>query len=475
MSDKVQTQVSADPFGIDNIGRLFIEAILKVEGFGGGRFQPTNFPDLGAALYRGADGRQWLLVESPQSMANRMEKVCWLDGTDDADRVGRYNDECRGIPYILAVDSDNKPLTASPLEAHRLASPYVAKSPLQNTGADKGKSLLEVLKTKFTLRENRLVPWKQVASSLLDIDPGCLLHGIWFNAPELAGGKVRLTRVLSGYIEASEPSPANYGFQKRDDVLWATDKEAGQSASEGFGSVIGPKQHFTSPQVNACFQVDIDRLRNYGLSAERVRALTAWAIYKIRRVLVDGQAGVGGLRTECKFTCESVNSYYIESKTGKKVDGYSLPDLGDTLIDAFRALRKLKQDNTPDEDVAITKVRWVPNIEGKVEVPEGLRESIILAPVFSSEKAEVAEITPKATRKNPNPKPKLYLILKGEWTAEEKGTLRELNPSGDKGSNEAKRAKLVEDAVSAYEEQWTAKAQGGKAADDDDDAGEASA
>lgn len=457
-----------EPSSIDKIGRLFIEATLKVEGFGGGRFQPTNFPDLGAALYRGADGKQWLLVESPQSMANRMEKVCWLDGSDDTDRVGRYNDACRGIPYVLAVDSDSRPLTASPLEAHRLASPYIAESPVQNEGDDKGKSLLEVLKAKFTLRENRLVPWKKVASSLVEIDPGCLLHGIWFNDSNLAGGKVRFTRVLSGFIEASEPAPANYGFQKRDDVLWATDKEAGQSASEGFGSVIGPKQHFTSSEVKACFQVDIDRLRNYGLSTETVRALAAWAIYKIRRVLVDGQAGVGGLRTECKFTFDSVNSYYIDSTTGEKVENFSLPVLGDSLKSAFAPLRKLKEDKTPDEDVAITKVRWVPKIEGKAEVPQDLDHKLIVLTDFGADKAEVASVTPKATKKNKNPQPKTYLLIKGEWTTGEKNKLRELNPTGAKGSNEAKRAKLIEDAITAYEEQWLSKAQGGKAADDED-------
>jgi hypothetical protein len=52
--------------------------------------------------------------------------------------------------------------------------------------------------------------------------------------------------------------------------------------------------------------------------------------------------------------------------------------------------------------------------------------------------------------------------------------LRKLNPSGASGSHEAKRAKLVEDAISAYEAQWTAKAQGGKA-DEEEDADEPSA
>jgi len=34
------------------------------------RFQPTGFPDLGAATYTLADGTEMLLVESAQSMAN---------------------------------------------------------------------------------------------------------------------------------------------------------------------------------------------------------------------------------------------------------------------------------------------------------------------------------------------------------------------------------------------------------------------
>ncbi len=110
---------------LDTASRLLIEAELKVATGGGGRFQPTGFPDLGPALFRGADGANWLLVESPQSMANRLERVCWVDGNGETDRVGGYNDACKGIPYVLATDTDGRPLTASTLEAHRLSSPYI--------------------------------------------------------------------------------------------------------------------------------------------------------------------------------------------------------------------------------------------------------------------------------------------------------------------------------------------------------------
>jgi CRISPR-associated protein Csb1 len=51
--------------------RLLLKALLKpLQGY---RFQPTGFPDLGAALYDGPDGKRMLLVESAQSMANRLE------------------------------------------------------------------------------------------------------------------------------------------------------------------------------------------------------------------------------------------------------------------------------------------------------------------------------------------------------------------------------------------------------------------
>jgi CRISPR-associated protein Csb1 len=60
--------------------RLLIEADLKP--IQGTRFQPTGFPDLGAATYTLYDGTEMLLVESAQSMANRFEEVCWDRGSN---------------------------------------------------------------------------------------------------------------------------------------------------------------------------------------------------------------------------------------------------------------------------------------------------------------------------------------------------------------------------------------------------------
>src|SRR5690349_12415687 len=52
---------------------LFTIPLCPVQGK---RFQPTGFPSLGAATYRTSEGQN-LLVESAQSMANRLEATCW--------------------------------------------------------------------------------------------------------------------------------------------------------------------------------------------------------------------------------------------------------------------------------------------------------------------------------------------------------------------------------------------------------------
>jgi CRISPR-associated protein Csb1 len=55
---------------LDSAPRLLMHADLKpVQG---DRFQPTGFADLGAAVYERPDGTRMLLVESAQSMANRL-------------------------------------------------------------------------------------------------------------------------------------------------------------------------------------------------------------------------------------------------------------------------------------------------------------------------------------------------------------------------------------------------------------------
>ena len=105
---------------LKDLPRLLIEAKLKP--LQGARFQPTGFPNLGAATYQGPGGVNMLLVESAQSMANRLEAVCWDEVNDD------WVAPLKGLPLVKVVNKDGRPLTNSVLEAHRINSEYIARA-----------------------------------------------------------------------------------------------------------------------------------------------------------------------------------------------------------------------------------------------------------------------------------------------------------------------------------------------------------
>ena len=66
--------MSIDLSKLDNTHRILFNIPLRP--IQGDRFQPTGFPSLGAATYQTKDGTK-LLVESAQSMANRLEATLW--------------------------------------------------------------------------------------------------------------------------------------------------------------------------------------------------------------------------------------------------------------------------------------------------------------------------------------------------------------------------------------------------------------
>ena len=140
--------------------RLLIEADLRP--LQGTRLQPTGFPDIGAATYKLPDGTEMLLVESPQSVANRLESVCWDDARDDLVEV------LAGMPYVR-VKRDGKPLTSSIQEAHRLNSAYIERS----DGFER---------IKQEIGEAEPVDRRRLARALLKLDPNSLVHGTFLES-----------------------------------------------------------------------------------------------------------------------------------------------------------------------------------------------------------------------------------------------------------------------------------------------------
>ena len=282
--------------------RLLLE--VRLEPVQGTRFQPTGFPDLGAAEYHSRAGRS-LLVESAQSMANRLEEVCWDDAAND------WVEALRGLPYVKVVDEDGELLTSSILESHRLNSPYILES--------KDKSFADRLKEELGALAFGRVDLKRLGQILLKYDVGSLIHGVFLAKKDLAGGRLRLPRALSAFIEATGVEVAASGGVKRDDVNPSGD------ASKGFGHVPFHRDEYTG-ELAAYFNLDLAQLRGYRLGEAVEKLLQALALFKIRRFLRHGLR----LRTACDLKL-------AEDPRVTQPAGAALPAL-DQLTDRMPAL-----------------------------------------------------------------------------------------------------------------------------------------
>ena len=278
-----------------NEPRLLLEARLRP--IQGTRFQPTGFPNLGHAVYESPNGTgQTVLVESAQSMANRLETVCWDEVQDD------WVGPLRGLPVIRVLDKDGKHLTNSLIEAHRLNSPYILDG--------KDKSVLEMLKERLANLEQGRVDLRELARVLLEFDTNALLHGVFLAKKELAGGRLRLPRSLSAFVEAEGAKRAVSGGVKND----AVDPKG--DTARGFGNVLFARDEWTAERITAYFNLDLRQIRAYGLGADAERLLVLLALFKIRKFLAEGLR----FRTACDLDVVDV--------TVTRPSGFSVPELG---------------------------------------------------------------------------------------------------------------------------------------------------
>jgi len=167
------------------------------------------------------------------------------------------------------------------LEAHRINSPYVLES--------KDKTFFELLRSELGSLEIGPVNFRLVASTLLKYDPNTLLHGVFIAKKDIAGGRIKMPRSLSAFIEARGISVAPSGGVKFDQV-----NPSGDTA-KGFGHVPFSRDEYTAEKITAFFNLDLSQLRGHGLAQEAVELLTALAIFKILRFLKEGLR----LRTAC--------------------------------------------------------------------------------------------------------------------------------------------------------------------------------
>jgi CRISPR-associated protein Csb1 len=315
---------------IEKAPRLLMECELKP--LQGDRFQPTGFADLGPARYQRPDGTEMLLVESAQSVANRLEMAIWDDATEDLIQ------ELQGLPYIV-VKQGGKNLTNSILEAHRINSPYILE------GGD--KSVLDMIKTDAVGLETGPVSLRGLARLVFKYDPNAVLHGVFLAKSELAGGRLRMTRLVSGFIEAQGVNEASSGGVKNDRV------DPSGDTKKGFGNVPFHRSEFVAASVKAYFNLDLALLRGYGLPDDAYRLLIALALFKIQKFLRTGLR----LRTACDF--EPVEG----GLTVKRPDGFALPDEAALMNECERLIGLCKAHFS---EPAVTEVEWkAPKKSGK--------------------------------------------------------------------------------------------------------------
>ncbi|MFD0692337.1 type I-G CRISPR-associated RAMP protein Csb1/Cas7g [Actinomadura fibrosa] len=255
----------------------------------GSTFQPTGFPDLGAAKfdYFDADGQpqEALLVESVQSMANRLEATAWDAAAQQPVPL------LAALPHVRVhrAGAPEEFLTSSRLEAHRLASAFVRDSTLDGT------KMLQVIKDRLGLAKDTPLDRTAMARALLGLDPFCLLHGVFFSHKEWIG-QPRFPRAISAVIEAYDVRQAVSGGRKSDHVRHQLDKDGnGGGTSEGYGSIPFHRIEWTARQIKAMFSIDVELLRSYGLDDHTTELLATIAVWEIRSLLSRGLR----LRTAC--------------------------------------------------------------------------------------------------------------------------------------------------------------------------------
>lgn len=287
--------MTIDLTALDRVHRLLFNIPLRpVQGE---RFQPTGFPSLGAATYQTKNGAS-LLVESAQSMANRLEATIW----DEA--AQKPIADAEGISYIR-VERNGAFLTSSMLEAHRINSPYLLE------GSD--RSFFDELKASLGGLAEGPINRRLLAETLFKYDVNALIHGVFLAKKDLAGGRLRVARAISAFVEADGIEVAASGGVKNDHVNPSGDTK------KGFGNVPFPRDEYTAKNITLYVNLDLDQIRGYGLADAATCLLIVLALYKARALV----SGALRFRTACDLEPA------MEDITAVRPEGFVLPSLAD--------------------------------------------------------------------------------------------------------------------------------------------------
>lgn len=287
----------------------------------GSRFAPTGFADLGAATFDRPSGEnEWtkcLLVESAQSMANRLEAALWDQAAKSPVPL------IERLPYVKIVDEDGQHLTSSREESHRLASAYIREALID------GKTGSEWLVDHLELKTIGQIDYRRLAVAVFSIDPLALVHGVFFAGKGSAEfpGQPKFTRLTTAFIEADDVRPAESGGVKRD-IVSPTQEASGGDSTDGKGSIPFSRTEWTARSITGYFNIDLAQLRSFGLPQPAQDLLLRLSQLEIASLLAQPLR----LRTNCDL--EVVDGADLVDRTGDALPSIDeLSDLVAALID----------------------------------------------------------------------------------------------------------------------------------------------
>jgi CRISPR-associated protein Csb1 len=234
-------------------------------------------------------------------MANHLELTVWDEANNDLKPL------FKGLSHVRVM-RQGVFLTDTVLESHRLNSPYILES------AD--KTFFDELKSALGVTDTSAINRKKLSESLLKYDIGSLLHGVFLAKKDLAGGRLRVARALTAFIEADAVGIAASGGVKNDHVH--PGKVEGDKKNH-FGNIPFSRDEYTADKITLYANLDVTQIRGYGLGEGVERLLIIIALYKLRALISDAMR----LRTACYFSVKG------ESVTATSPAGLALPSLAD--------------------------------------------------------------------------------------------------------------------------------------------------
>ena len=148
------------------------------------------------------------------------------------------------------------------------------------------KPMVDEIRDRLGLAKDTPLNRRNMARVVAELDPFCLLHGVFFSQKEW-WGQPKFERAISAVIEARDVQRAVSGGRKSDRVRHEV-KEDSLATKEGYGSVPFHRTEWTAKTIVASFVIDVELLSSYGFPEPVTELLQTLALWEIRRFLVSG-------------------------------------------------------------------------------------------------------------------------------------------------------------------------------------------